>query len=182
MDDARHVHFRTMTTSEEFDTSDPPVSGAPDEILSQRLRDLLEDILEGRAPNAGRFCGNCYHPTGGEEEKCRHCGIVSATVATVEAVPPEVIEMHRQRRSREGLVVRTIAWTGLTVGVTVALLPFIFGDVTIVTAVLFFGLLLLFYIGSANLANSVGDALGYRWGRSLFEKRWREFIAERDSA
>ena len=45
---------------------------------------------------------------------------------------------------------------------------------------LFFGLLLVLYIGSANLANSVGDALGYRWGRSLFEKRWHEFVTKRD--
>ncbi len=170
-----------MTNSEELETTDLPAGGPPDEILSQRLRDLLEDVLEGRAPNAGRFCGNCYHPVAREEETCRHCSASSADVGTVEAVPLEVIEMHRQRRSKEGLVVRTIAWGGLTIGVTVSLLPFVFGDVTVLTAVAFFGLLLVFYIGSANLANSVGDALGYRWGRSLFEKRWRDFIAERDA-
>ncbi|MCH8815893.1 MAG: hypothetical protein IH957_12535 [Chloroflexi bacterium] len=171
-----------MNRSDEVETNDLPASGPSDEILSQRLRELLEDVLEGRAPNAGHFCGNCYHPVAGEEEICRHCGISSSEVGTVEAVPLEVIEMHRQRRSKEGLVVRTFAWVGLTIGVTVALLPFVFGDVTVLTAVAFFGLLLVFYIGSANLANSVGDALGYRWGRSQFEKRWRDFIAERDSA
>jgi hypothetical protein len=169
-----------MTNSEELKTTDLPASRPSDEILSQRLRDLLDDVLEGRAPNAGRFCGNCYHPVAGEEEICRHCGISSADGGTVEAVPLEVIEMHRQRRSKEGLVVKTVAWGGLTIGVTVSLLPFVFADVTVLTAVAFFGLLLVFYIGSANLANSVGDALGYRWGRSLFEKRWHEFITKRD--
>ncbi len=174
------IDIRSMNCSEELETIDLPANGPSDEILSQRLRDLLEDVLEGRAPNAGRFCSNCYHPVAGEEEICRHCGISSAEVAIVEAVPLEVIDMHRQRRSKEGLVVKTVAWGGLTIGVTVSLLPFVFGDVTALTAVAFFGLLLVFYIGSANLANSVGDALGYRWGRSQFEKRWREFIAERE--
>ena len=161
------------------DHSDSP-RGPDTEILSERLRELIEDILEGRAPNAGQFCGNCYHPSA-QITTCQHCGISSSEVAVAEAIPLEVIAMHQRRRGREGLVVRSFAWGGLTLGVTLALLPFVFGNVTVLTAVLFFGLLLVFYIGSANLANSVGDALGYRWGRSLFEKLWREFIAERES-
>lgn len=156
-------------------------AGRDDEVLSQRLRELIEDILEARAPNAGKFCGNCYHPLADDASACKHCGISTAETAPVAAIPIEVIEMHRQRRGREGTVVRTVAWTGLTIGVIVALLPFVFGDVTVLTVVLFFGLLVLFYIGSANLANSVGDAVGYRWGRSGFEKRWRAFVAKRDA-
>jgi hypothetical protein len=144
------------------------------------VRDLIEDILEGRSPNAGDFCGNCYQPQTENAVVCRHCGISTIDAGPVQAIPLEVIEMHRRRRGREGLVVRSVAWGGLTIGVTVALLPFVFGDVTLLTVALFFGLLLLFYIGSANLANSVGDALGYRWGRSQFEERWRAFVAKRD--
>jgi hypothetical protein len=168
-----------MTHSEELETTVPPANGPSDEILSQRLRDLLEDILEGTAPNAGRFCGNCYHPAP-EIVTCQHCGISSTDVAVADAIPLEVIAMHKSRRGREGLVVRSVAWGGLTIGVTLALLPFVFGDVSWLTVILFFGLLLVFYIGSANLANSVGDALGYRWGRSLFENRWHEFVSNRD--
>lgn len=152
-----------------------------DEILSRRLRDLIEDILEARAPNAGNFCGNCYHPLAHDAVSCSHCGLATAQMAPVQSIPPQVIEMHRRRRGREGTVVRTVAWGGLTIGVIVALLPFVFGDVTLLTVVLFFGLLLLFYIGSANLANSVGDTLGYSWGRSQFEERWQRFVAERDA-
>jgi hypothetical protein len=170
-----------MTTIEETHDQAETPPGADTEILSERLRELIEDILEGRAPNAGRFCGNCYHPSA-ELETCPHCGISASSVAPTEAIPLEVLAMHQRRRGREGLVVRTIAWGGLTLGVTLALLPFVFGDVSILTVVLFFGLLLVFYIGSANLANSVGDALGYRWGRSLFEKLWRDFTANRDAA
>jgi hypothetical protein len=167
-------------TSESSTRSEAASPGAEGEILSQRLRDLIEDILEARVPNAGEFCGNCYHPTTQETLVCPHCGVSAQEVPVVHSIPSQVIEAHRRRRGREALVVRSIAWGGLTIGVTVALLPFVFGNVTLLTAALFFGLLFLFYVGSANLANSVGDALGYRWGRSLFERRWRDFLAGRD--
>lgn len=170
----------TGIMSESLTRSEAKLPDGDKEILSQRLRDLIEDILEARVPNAGEFCGNCYHPATQATEACPHCGVATRQVAHVFSIPTEVIEAHRRRRGREGLVVRSIAWGGLTIGVIVALLPFVFGDVTVLTAALFFGLLLLFYIGSANLANSVGDSLGYRWGRSLFERQWRDFVASRD--
>jgi len=171
----------TEIMSESLTRGEPALPDGEREILSQRLRDLMEDILEARVPNAGEFCGNCYHPVTQPGEVCGHCAVAARLVTHVYSIPTQVIEAHRRRRTREGLVVRSIAWGGLTIGVAVALLPFVFGDVTILTAALFFGLLLLFYIGSANLANSVGDSLGYRWGRSLFERQWRDFVASRDS-
>lgn len=84
------------------------------------------------------------------------------------------------RRGREGTAVRTVAWVGLSIGVVVALLPLAFANVTTWTVLAFFGLLAFFYLLSANLANSVGDAVGYAWGRSLFRKRWDRFVARRD--
>ncbi|MEO6198216.1 MAG: hypothetical protein ABIP58_08965 [Dehalococcoidia bacterium] len=138
-------------------------------------------MLAGRAPNAGRFCGSCYHPLGPERETCPHCGISATATPPTEAVPSEIIAAHRVRRSREGLVVRSFAWGGLTLGVTLALVPLAFAGVQWWTIILFFGLLLFFYIFSANFANSVGDALGYRWGQSAFRQRWDAFTAGRDS-
>jgi len=88
--------------------------------------------------------------------------------------------MHRKSRSREGMVVRGMAWGGLTVGVCAALVPVAFGGLKWWTAVGFFGLLGFFYLFSANLANSVGDSLGYNWGQSLLRKRWERFVRERD--
>jgi hypothetical protein len=90
--------------------------------------------------------------------------------------------MHRRRRGREGMVVRTLAWGGLTLGVIVALLPFVFADVTWWSVLAFFGLLFGFYVLSANLANSVGDAIGYRWGQAIVKREWAKFTAERDAA
>ena len=139
-------------------------------------------MLTGRAPNAGRFCGNCYHPLAPERTACPHCGIAVAEVAIATAVPREVIDAHRRRRSREGNTVRTFAWTGLTLGVVLALIPLAFAGVQWWTITLFFGLLFGFYVLSANLANTLGDTLGYRWGKSLFRKRWEQFVARRDAA
>jgi len=150
-------------------------------VLSERLAGLLDDILEGRAPNAGRFCGYCYHPLAPDRESCPHCGRATATWPPVEAIPLEVFEMYKRSRSREGLVVRSIAWGGLTIGVCLALVPLSFGGVQWWTVTAFFGLLVFFYLFSANLANSLGDALGYTWGQSILRKRWGRFVKERDS-
>lgn len=157
-----------------------PESGK--DVLSPRVQALLDDVLAGRAPNAGRFCGHCYHLLSQEPDECSWCGRSTAERRPVDAVPHAVLEAHRLRRGREGLVVRTIAWTGLTVGVAVALVPLAFAGVTWWSIVSFFGLLFAFYILSANLANSVGDALGYRWGRALFRRKWEEFIRKRDGS
>jgi hypothetical protein len=142
----------------------------------------MDEILGGRAPNTGRFCGACYHPLAADRETCPHCGISASAVPATEAIPAPILEAHRLRRSREGLVVRTFAWGGLTLGVTLALVPLAFAGVQWWTIVLFFGLLVFFYLLSANLANSVGDALGYRWGLATFRRRWDAVAAERDTA
>jgi hypothetical protein len=151
------------------------------EVHSERLLVLLDDILAGQAPNAGRFCGYCYHPLSPEREVCAHCGRSTSEQPPVAAIPRPVIDMHRRRRGREGLVVRTVAWGGLTVGVIVALLPFVFADVSWWSVAAFFGLLAFFYLLSANLANSLGDSLGYSWGQSLVRREWARFIRERDA-
>ena len=157
-----------------------PDAPARDGIISERLAELLDDMLSGRAPNAGRFCGNCYHPLAARREACPYCGIAVASVPAVEAVPREIIEAHRLRRGREGLVVRTFAWTGLTLGVVVSLLPLILYDVQWWTFVAFFVLMFGFYVASANLANWIGDAIGYRWGQATFKQRWDKYLAGRD--
>jgi len=87
--------------------------------------------------------------------------------------------MYRAQRSREGWAVRGIAWVGLTLGVVLGLLPLAFFGVKWWTLVAFFGLMLLFYIGSANVANSVGDAVGYRWGQAELQRRWDAFVRAR---
>ncbi len=151
-----------------------------EEIFSERLVLLIDDVLAGRAPNAGRFCGYCYHPLSPERTMCPHCGRSVAEFPSVENLPRAVLEMERTRRRREGLVVRSVAWGGLSLGIVVALLPLVFAGVTWWSFVLFFGLMAFFYLLSANLANSLGDAFGWRWGQSTIRRRWERLLAERD--
>ncbi len=88
--------------------------------------------------------------------------------------------MFRSQRSREGWVVRGTAWSGLTLGVVLGLAPLALYGVSWWTVLAFFGTMGLFYIGSANVANSVGDAVGYRWGQSELRKRWQAFVRARE--
>lgn len=141
----------------------------------------MDEMLAGRAPNTGRFCADCYQPLAPDRHACPHCGLSVARRPPVDKVPRAVIEAHRVRRSREGTVVRTIAWGGLTLGVVLALVPLAFAGVTWWSVALFFGVMVFFYIASANVANSLGDTWGYNWGRAAFRKRWERFVAERDA-
>ena len=164
--------------------------GSP--IFSARLQALLEDILQGQAPNAGRFCGNCYNPLVDDAaDQCGHCGLSTAQRPDgrplrasasgrppVRQIPPEVFAMFRAQRLREAIPVRSLAWGGLGTALAVALLlmvalPFWWNVLALVVS------LVVGYVAAANIANWLGDALGYRWGQRVLEKRWRAFVRER---
>jgi len=138
-------------------------------IFSARLQALLEDILRAQAPNAGRFCGNCYNPLADDADQCAHCGLSTAQRPPVRQIPPEVFAMVRAQRLREAIPVRSLAWGGLAAGLSLALflmvvLPFWWN---VGASIVVFGIT---YVAAANIANSLGDALGYRWGQRVLEK------------
>ena len=87
--------------------------------------------------------------------------------------------MFRAQRLREAIPVRSLAWGGLAAGLSLALflmvvLPFWWNvGVSVVTFA-------ASYIAAANIANWLGDALGYRWGQRVLEKRWQAFVRGRD--
>jgi hypothetical protein len=155
-----------------------PSERAP--IVSERLQTLLEDILRAQAPNAGRFCGNCYNPLVDDAEECGHCGLSTAERPPVGQIPPEVFAMFRAQRLREAIPVRSLAWGGLAAGLSLALflmvvLPFWWNVAASVAT------FVITYVAAANIANSLGDAIGYRWGQRVLEKRWQAFVRVRDS-
>ncbi len=86
--------------------------------------------------------------------------------------------MVQAQRMREALVVRGMAYGGLLGGVIASLLPIVFWDVHWWTVLLLFVMLGVAYIGAANLANTVGDALGYRWGQWEKRRRWQRLMAQ----
>ena len=152
-------------------------------IFSAHLQALLQDILRGQAPNAGPFCGNCYNPLADDADQCNHCGLSTSQRPSgrppVRRIPPEVFAMFRAQRLREAIPVRSLAWGGLAAGLSLALflmvvLPFWWNvGVSVVTFV-------VSYVAAANIANWLGDALGYRWGQRALERRWGAFVAGRD--
>ena len=159
------------------DEAASPTEGSP--IFSARLQALLEDILRGQAPNAGRFCGNCYNPLVDDADQCGHCGLSAAQRPPVRQIPPEVFAMFRAQRLREAIPVRSLAWGGLGTALAVALLlmvalPFWWNVLALVVS------LVVGYVAAANIANWLGDALGYRWGQRALEKRWQEYVRGRD--
>ena len=169
------------------DEAASPPERAP--IFSERLQTLLEDILRGQAPNAGRFCGNCYNPLADDTGRCGHCSLSTTQRPDghpsgrppVRRIPPEVFAMFRAQRLREAIPVRSLAWVGLAAGLSLALflmvvLPFWWN---VGASVVAFG---VSYIAAANIANWLGDALGYRWGQRVLEKRWLAFQEARDRA
>jgi hypothetical protein len=150
-------------------------------VFSARLQALLADILRAQAPNAGRFCGNCYNPLTNDADECGHCGLSTTQRPPVRQIPPEVFAMFRAQRLREAIPVRSLAWGGLAAGLSLALflmvvLPFWWN---VGASVVAFG---ISYVAAANIANWLGDALGYRWGQRVLEKRWQAFVRERDEA
>jgi hypothetical protein len=146
-------------------------SGSDKPVFSPVLTALMDDVLAGRSPNVGRFCGNCYAPLGRNTERCQYCGSEASAVAPLRRLPREVFAVYRAQRAREGWVVRGIAYGGLLAGIILGLLPIAFYDVHPWTAIALFAIIIFFYLLAANLANSLGDALGYAWGQSAARKR-----------
>lgn len=147
--------------------------------LSPRLEAFLTQVIDGQAPHSGRFCGYCYNPLPKGEPPCPHCGRSSQRWPVVDRVPDEVIAMFRAKVRREGLVVRFTFYGIMTLGIVLiavvtGLLPFWW---QIGTFLLGLGVT---YILSANVANLMGDAVGYRWGQRTLTRRWRQFVARRD--
>lgn len=159
----------------------PPDAGEKP-LFSPALTELMDDVLAGRSPNAGRFCGNCYAPLGKNARRCEYCGIDTDQAQPLRRLPREVFAIYRVQRAREGWVVRGIAYGGLLSGIILGLMPIAFYDVHTWTAIALFAIIIFFYLLSANLANSLGDAVGYSWGQSAARKRLRTFSEQRDAA
>jgi hypothetical protein len=159
-------------------------SGTP--VFSERLSEVLATMLKGEAPNAGCFCGRCYTPIDPQRGECPHCGVSTAQRPPVERVPSEVIEMFRRMRRRESLVVNSLAFAGLFLGVIIFIA--IFYALFILGANIWwyvFDIVLLFVLsrGLAGLIGGIiGDNLGYRYSRRKLAEEWAQYEAWRTRA
>jgi len=166
-----------VTTADER-TADIPV-------FSERLDTLLSAMLDGEAPNAGRFCGYCYTPLGKKSDACGHCGRTTVEYETVAKLPPEIIELYRRMRKRESLVVNSFAFAGLGLGlvlfiILVAVAVYRFDQslwmLAGATAVLIVG----GRIFAGLLGGWIGDAIGYDFAHRRLVVEWAELERERE--
>lgn len=154
-------------------------------LFSERLEEHLVAVTRGEAPNAGRFCGHCYHPLGEQTEHCPHCDTSTSERVPVERVPDPVVEMLRAQRKTESRIVNGFAYLGLTIAVVGGLalvlgVPFLRSNLIWATAV--YAIVLV--IGGRALAGVLGgyygDRIAYERARRRLRERWGEWVEERE--
>ena len=153
-------------------------------IFSERLMTALAAMVKGEAPNVGRFCGYCYTPLDPERTQCPHCGHPVEEHPPVERVPSEVLQMFRQLRRRESLVVNSFAYLGLGLGVLTFIVIF-YVIYTLNASIWWFvsNIILLFVLSrvlAGLLGGVVGDEVGFRYARRKLVEEWREYEAARN--
>ncbi|MCH8025248.1 MAG: hypothetical protein IH866_00510 [Chloroflexi bacterium] len=154
-------------------------------IFSARLTAVLDAVFEGKAPNAGRFCGNCYTPIDAQRTRCPHCDQDVTLRPPVEKVPAEVLAMFRQLRRRESLVVNGFAYVGLFAGVATFIGVF-YVLFTVGASVWWyvFDIVLLFVLArvlAGLLGGYIGDEVGYRYARRKLAEDWAAYAEEREA-
>jgi hypothetical protein len=154
-------------------------------VFSERLDTLMSAMLDGEAPNVGRFCGYCYTPVGKKADVCAHCARTTSDHEPVAKLPPEVIDLYRRMRKRESLIVNSFAFAGLGLGlilfiVLVAVAVYRFDQslwmLAGATAVLIVG----GRIFAGILGGWIGDAIGYDFAHKRLVEEWTSFERERE--
>jgi hypothetical protein len=149
-------------------------------IFSPRLDEVLGMMLDGEAPNLGRFCGYCYTPLSKSADACPHCDRPVADTGTLDRVPAEVIEMYKRMRKRESLIVNSFAFAGLFLGVLLFMV-IVAIDVYLVDQswwLLVVALVVLLVSGrvfAGILGGWIGDDVGYRHAHRKLVIEWVAF-------
>jgi hypothetical protein len=164
-----------------------PLAANPQrEVFSTRLREFLDQLQEGTAPNYGRFCSFCYNPLPQALARCDHCG-QSSDREPLTSVPQEVLDMHRRKLKRESLVVNSFAYLGLALGLLIFLGMVAINVLYMEKALWFFILAtFVFLVGSRLLAGIfggvIGDEIGYRYANKHLAEDWAAHVADRETA
>lgn len=165
-------------------TEREPVRDIP--VFSPRLDEVLGLMIKGDAPNAGRFCGNCYTPMGKNAEACPYCASDVSDYAPLAKVPPEVIALYRRMRKRESLIVNSFAFAGIFLGVLLfmALVAVAVYKMDGSIWMLIFATVVLLVSGrvfGGLLGGWIGDDIGYDFAHKKLVLEWHEFEAMRSS-
>jgi len=154
-------------------------------VFSERLDTLMAAMLEGEAPNVGRFCGYCYSPLGKKADACPHCGRTTADYEPVAKIPADFFELYKRMRKRESRIVNTFAFAGLGLGlvlfiVLVAVAVYRFNQslwmLAGATAVLIIG----GRVFAGILGGWIGDSIGYDFAHRRLVEEWTVYEQQRE--
>ncbi len=151
-------------------------------VFSDRLTEVLTLVFKGEAPNAGRFCGNCFTPISSDRAQCAHCEQAVADYQPVDSVPDPILMMFKQLRRRESLVVNGFAYVGLFSGVAlfIGIFYILFSTGANVWWYVF-DIVLLFVSARALagiLGGWIGDEVGYKYARRKLAEDWDAYVEQ----
>lgn len=158
----------------------------PYRVFSNRLEAFLDQLWAGETPNAGRFCPFCYNPLPPAFERCDHCGQELRDDTTLASMPRAIVLMYRRKQKRESLIVNSLAFFGLGLGLAIFLGMVAINVLYMEKAFWFFLVALVtFVIGSRLLAGIfggiIGDELGFRYANKRLAEDWAQHVAERET-
>jgi hypothetical protein len=149
-------------------------------VFSPRLDEVLGMMINGEAPNLGRFCGHCFTPMTKAATQCPYCARATSEIAPLPKVPPDIIALYRRWRKRESLVVNSFAFAGLFLGVVIFTI-LVAVAVYLMDASLWmlgFATIVLLIGGrvfAGLLGGWIGDDIGYRYARRKLVEEWAEY-------
>jgi hypothetical protein len=165
--------------------NETPAAASDIPVFSERLDTLMAAMLDGEAPNVGRFCGYCYTPLGKKADTCSHCGRASSQFEPVAKIPADFFDMYGRMRKRESLIVNSFAFAGLGIGlilfiVLVAIAVYRFDQslwmLAGATAVLIVG----GRVFAGLLGGWIGDSIGYDFAHRRLVLEWTEYERARE--
>lgn len=150
----------------------------------QRLQDRMDEILDRRIPNSGRFCGFCYARLARDIERCPYCSTETADLPTVERVPREALIIYREKKRTEERWVYGGAMIGLLIaaGVFVALVVYgtdLVGNRSIALGIAFLALIGGGYLLAQLFGPLICGQVGYLRGSRKRDELWGRFLEER---
>lgn len=155
-------------------------------VFSKRLDELMASMLQGEAPNVGRFCGYCYTPLGKREDVCAHCGHSVAEYAPVAKIPREFFALYRAMRKRESVIVNSFAFAGLGLGLLAFIALVAVGvyryNASLWVMALATGVLIIGgRIFAGILGGWIGDTIGYEHAQRKLAVEWAAYEREREA-
>jgi hypothetical protein len=155
-------------------------------VFSPRLDELMSCMIDGEAPNVGRFCGYCYTPLGKRADVCPHCARSTSEYATVAKIPSDFFVLYRRMRKRESIIVNSFAFAGLGIGLLlfigiVALGVYRYNASLWVMAMSVVVLIVGGRVFAGILGGWIGDQIGYDHAQRKLAIEWAEYEQEREA-